>query len=273
MRISPNYCAEKLKNPFFIIGPGRSGTTLLVHSLAKHKDVASYYNEANELWHPNTYPWHTSKYQDFVPPFWVDSKEFTNVSLKHLSPSQAEMIRSMFGAYQWIIGKHCFLNKSAMITFMIPFILEKFPDARFIHIIRDGRAVAFSYAKKQTEKIKSNIEAYDGKGYKLSFNKILMACAKNWKEHIEEVETQKRKLGLEARGIIFELRYEDFCLEPCRVLSQIASFMGIKTNGLQSKDFLNIKNANHKYREQLSKEAIYELTQIMEPSLKEKGYT
>ena len=80
-RPAPGYFARKLRNPVFIIGSGRSGTTLLINTLAVHDDIATYSGEANDLWHPQTYPWRDSKHRDFLPPIWVDPEDFTRLSL------------------------------------------------------------------------------------------------------------------------------------------------------------------------------------------------
>ena len=271
-RLAPGYFARKLRNPVFIIGSGRSGTTLLINTLAVHDDIATYPGEANDLWHPQTYPWRDSKHRDFLPPIWVDPEEFTHLSLKYRTRSQVKTVRSVFGAYQFLMGRKCFLNKSAMITFMIPFILKEFPDARFVHLIRDGRAVALSYAKKGYKKNQANLNLYKRHGLDYPFKEILKACARSWKLHIEEVERQKRELQLEDKGIIYEIRYEEFCANPHNYLYNIAKIMGIDPNGFKERSYSHISSTNYKYKEDQDEDDIREISQIMEHILKEKGY-
>ena len=155
---------------------------------------------------------------------------------------------------------------------MIPFIPDQFPDARFIHIIRDGRAVALSRAKKEHKKITENSNAYKNRGFGVSFEEVLKQCAVSWKEQIEEVASQKEKLELERKGLIHEIQYEEFCMNPHDCLTNIANFMGISPDGFRESGYSHIKSMNHKYQEELTDDDIQKLSKLMEPALKEKGY-
>ena len=115
------------------------------------------------MWHPKAYPLRYSNLEK--PPIWVDPYKFTQMSLEDWTPRDRRSIRAIFGAYQAICRKKYFLNESAMIVFMIPYILELFPEARFIHMYRDGRAVAFSYAKTEYAKMEAEPAPYKKKGY------------------------------------------------------------------------------------------------------------
>ncbi len=46
----------RVQDPFFIIGTGRCGTTLLVKILKTHPGLSAFPGEANELWHPKLEP-------------------------------------------------------------------------------------------------------------------------------------------------------------------------------------------------------------------------
>ena len=193
-------------------------------------------------------------------------------SLMHLRNSEVRRIKSVFGAYQFIMAKKCFLNKSAMIAFMIPFILDEFPNARLIHLIRDGRAVTLSYARRENQKINNSLNTYREHNFDFSLEKALRTCAESWKHHIEEVKRQEKKLKLESRGMILEVRYEDFCRSPRSYLIKIANFMGIDSNGFPRTSYSHISSRNYKYQEELGESDALELCQIMEPTLSQAGY-
>ena len=271
-RTAPRYFATRLKNPFFILGSARSGTSILAHTLASHSDIATYPGEANDIWHPQTYPWRYSKYRADVPPLWVNPEKFTRFSLIHRSNSEVRRIKSVFGAYQFIMAKKCFLNKSAMIAFMIPFILDEFPNARLIHLIRDGRAVTLSYARREHQKLNNSLNINREHNRDFSLEKTLRICAESWRHHIEEVKRQEKKLKLKSRGIILEVRYEDFCRSPRSSLVKIANFMGIDSSGFPGTSYSQIASRNYKYQEEVSESAVLELCQIMEPTLSQTGY-
>ena len=50
-------CGQTGPAPIAIVGTGRCGSTLLVRILESHPEIAAWPGEANELWHPNSYPW------------------------------------------------------------------------------------------------------------------------------------------------------------------------------------------------------------------------
>ena len=270
-RLAPHYLAGKLHDPFFIIGCARSGTTLLVDALRLHPDVAAYPGEANHLWHPQTYPWRTSAHADDLPPLWADPETFTARSLALRSEDHARRVRAHFGAYQLLNGGDRFLNKSAMIAFLIPYIREAFPDSRFIHIVRDGRAVARSYLKKQKRKIDERPAVYERNGLARPFENLLDVFAATWKQHLEEIERQKAD-GLAAAGRYFELTYEDLCADPPAQLRQVMRFMGLAPERLDMARLPAVESTNYKYREELDADLIEKISATMEPMLSEKGY-
>lgn len=271
-KAAPAYFAGKLKNPFFIIGCNRSGTTMLVDTLAAHRDIAAYPDEANELWHPQTFPWLYSKLRDQLPPIGVNPKVYTELSLKYRTPTDARRIQAVFGAYQFVLGRKCFLNKSAMIAFMIPYILDNFPKAKLIHIVRDGRGVALSWAKKELKQVEKNLDVYRRQGFGITFDEFLKTFSESWKLHIYEIEAQKKALDLVERGVLFELRYEDFCSNPQYFINELFSFIGIPAAGFRLERLAHITSMNYKYREDLNERTIEIMTGIMEPALEKWGY-
>lgn len=267
----PFFQKVKPRNPVFILGCARSGTSLLTRNLATHTDIATFSTEANDLWHPRSYPWQYSKLE--TPPFWVEPEKFSEMSLKDLGPKEVEDLNCVFGLFQRLLGKSHFLNKSAMISFFIPFLIDNFPNLRLIHIVRDGRAVSLSYAKMQHARIMNNPEPFQRMGFFYSFDEILFEYSRTWKKHILEVEKQKMKLNLIEKKILYELNYESYCQNPDKHLSEIASFLDINYNKFSR--FLNedIKSKNYKFNEQLSDESMRKITETIEPELLLKGYT
>lgn len=138
---------DTLTNPVFIIGSGRSGTTFFKELLRKHPDIFMYPGEANDLWHPALYPYHESEID--VPPIWLDPVTFTNTSIANWPVGWGEHIKKEF-KNKWLPYKRkVFFHKTVMINFMVPKILELFPNAKFIFMVRNGWSVALSYQKKR----------------------------------------------------------------------------------------------------------------------------
>lgn len=261
---------EWCKNPIFIVGCARSGTTLTADLLGRHRDIA-HFSEANEVWDPKGYPWVRSDLKR--PPNWLDPITFNQMWWQEVSGSAYDqVIPAVFGLFQKLSGKSVFLNKSPMNTFKIPYILKIFPKARFIHIYRDGRAVIFSYMKKEYEKIKSHHEVYRRRGYDFHGEDLLRVMAKSWVDHIEEVEKQKEELELIKKGLIYELAYEDFCIDPGAALEGLYDFLQLDRQRWGINSLPAIGSRNYKFKEQLTTGQVEEVTGIMLGSLKKKGY-
>ena len=66
----------EMKDPIFIIGTGRCGTSLLVRIPQSHKHLITFLREANNLWHPKSYPY-GKKSVETLPILKVEPKEFS----------------------------------------------------------------------------------------------------------------------------------------------------------------------------------------------------
>jgi omega-hydroxy-beta-dihydromenaquinone-9 sulfotransferase len=87
-------------------------------------------------------------------------------------------------------------------------IQAAYPDTRFVHIVRDGRAVAFSIRGKFVRRGQSQMDA-------------LMTAAERWSWVVNAVQTAA------PRERLLELRYEDFCGDVHGTLRRIHEFAGM----------------------------------------------
>jgi hypothetical protein len=86
----------------------------------------------------------------------------------------------------------------------IPLLIELFPDAQVIHIIRDGRDVALSWLRTQFEP------------------RNLYTAARMWKEMV----TKGRRDGAVLSGHCYmELRYETLLAEPEATMREVCEFL------------------------------------------------
>jgi len=252
---------SRVEHPCFIIGTGRCGTTLLVEILKSHPGLAGYPGEANELWHPKLEPFETTSLD--MPPIEVDPKRFCEVSVANWPTKHGETIRDVFTGFQLIYGtSKIVFAKSAMISFMIPTILEIFPDARILHIYRSGPPVLESYFKKNFGKYSQHV--FTEKDYRAY-------CAKYWNACILEIEQRQKDLSLETKGQFLEFSYERLCQSPRVVLDGIAKFLGVPANGFRF-DSSRISSQNYKAADYAKNQEGAELVDLMSPGLKLKGY-
>jgi len=249
------------KQPIFIVGTGRNGSTLLVKILGSHSELISFPGEANQLWHPKLFP--DDKAEIEVPPIEVDPQYFTKVSLDNWPPEHPNKIRHTFSGYYAIWGKgRIFVLKSAMISFMIPKILDVFPDARFIHIYRSGPSVIESYFKK-------NFGKYSH--FSCSEEEYRLICARYWNSCIMEIERVKENMPLQSEQAFFELSYEELCVSPKKLLDQLTRYFDLEDGDFDF-DISQIESRNYKVGDYMADDKWQECLVAMEPALKLKGY-
>ena len=131
MRTSP------IKSPVFILGCGRSGTTILGNLLAQHPSV-TYLHEPRALW--------TSAYPE--TDIWTERAVTRNGKLvfteTDVNPRKTRALRKLFALELQKSRRPILVEKLPINNFRLPFIRGMFPDCRFIHIWRNGLEVARS---------------------------------------------------------------------------------------------------------------------------------
>jgi len=268
--LAPTWAANRVARPCFVVGSGRSGTTMLASMLDMHPEIAVVPTEANHLWHPRSYPWH--QWPDYGgAPYWIDPVAFSRHSAGlHLQPGAVTpSVRAAFGAYQALTGRPVVVNKSVMINFMLQEVSELFPDACFIVCRRDGRSVAYSFAVKELPKITSN-PIYGQRGYPNDFEFVLRHQAKLWNDTNAEISRHFSGPGRNSR--VLEVRYEDLCSAPGEVLKKIAGHLSVSPSGFDSAAVMPESGRNTKAASGLSAEAFQMATEIMRPQLVALNY-
>lgn len=261
--------SNRLSNPVFIIGCARSGKTLLAKLISAHPRMA-YWAEANDIWDPNGYPWNRSTLE--TPPVWADPAAFTARWWRDTEPRRRE-IRAIFGAYEWLNRTSHFLNDSALNTFRIPYLVSIFPEARFIHMVRDGRAVAHTYAVKMHAKIQDSPLPYQSVGLNHSYDELVVQLGVFWKANLEEVAKQDVELRLGSNNSLLELSYEDLCADPISARNLAGTYLGLELTGLADpSENGQLENQNHWWRQSLGDNLIVRLEAAVNPMLSQKGY-
>jgi hypothetical protein len=261
-KYTSGFFSKKLKHPIFIIGSGRSGTSLLGRLLRDLADVNKYPNEANHIWHPYLYPYHKTKSIE-TPPIWINPQRFTQDSLDSWDKNWDEKIRGIFGAHQFFSGKEVFINKTVMINFMLPKVYQIFPEAKFIHIHRNGLSVVSSYQKKELEKFQSHKIYRKYGNYFESPSQLRKQFAIYWNMTISEISKFKSDYGTVENFI--EISYEDLMRKPESTIESLSKFMGVR-NTLKELDIrkeYSIESKNYKSRSLLTQDEIDDLNNIL----------
>jgi len=135
--------------PFFIVSSGRSGTAMLHKALSAKPDVEMHHEYAVQI----TQPLAVKRYLGLID-----------------GAQTATALRETFGAAVHHSAKGHWGDSSNKLSWLIPDLAALFPEARFVHLVRDGRKVASSYFHKlgaETYDDRSNAAMqayYDGRG-------------------------------------------------------------------------------------------------------------
>lgn len=148
-----------MDRPFpFIVARGRSGTTLLRAILDAHPDLAipgeshfavSFGTRRREFERADGFAveaflWDLLRHWGFRR--WELPEEDVRAAFAERPPSTvAEGVRLAFAIYARSRGKLRYGDKTPGFVLHVSLLAELFPEARFVHLIRDGRDVALSY--------------------------------------------------------------------------------------------------------------------------------
>lgn len=268
-RSFPAFFDRRVRNPIFVIGMAKSGKSLVCSLLRLHPDLA-YWREANEIWDPSGYPWVRSARK--TPPLWADPAAYTLRWWRDAQPRRHE-IRATFGAFQWFCRRPYFLNDTPLNTFRIPYLLDMFPDARFVHVIRDGREVVCWRITKLTEKIRSDPAPYQKFGLTAAPDEVLIRLARYWRETMEEVDRQSETLRLRQTGRLLELKYEELCANTSLTLVRTFEFAGLDPSCVvPAVHEHTLKILEPRWRGMLDPRLVKQVRAAMEPMLTQKGY-
>jgi hypothetical protein len=289
---------ESITRPIFVVGSGRSGTTLLFRFLSGHPDLAWVSGLSNKfprwpqlsvfnrlptpksksptlrrifaLIRPNS---EASSVYDYCGISSLFQQKESTLTESDVSDFSRKQLRRIVRTHMKWMGKPRFINKNTANTMRVRYINEIFPDSIFIHIIRDGYAVSNSLnnvnwwpdlqlwwlGKTPREWAEEN----DGNPLEL--------CAMHWKHQVEQILVNKTWLSPHQ---YFECRYEDLVGDPSKLLQEILSFCGLGWMGKFESHLINIPvdNRNYKWQDELDDESKDVIRQAAGDLLSKLGY-
>ena len=215
--------ARRTRNiaPVFVLGCGRSGTTVLYHMLLSAGDFAVYRAESNaiNLLEPRFGDLSVRKNKEKLMDAWLDSKLFARSGLDAIQIREKVVAEcTNGGSFLRIVmeeiartqGVRRWADCTPEHLLHLPRIKETIPDALIIHIIRDGRDVALS-----TDKL----------GYikRAPWDKTpsIMVAGLYWEWMVRRGREAGRRLGNDY----IEVRFEDLITEPRKTLGILGNFI------------------------------------------------
>ncbi|UCE89125.1 MAG: sulfotransferase [Pseudomonadota bacterium] len=114
----------------FVVAAPRSGTTIFGDVLGRHPEVTS--------WHEPYFVW------DYLLPHSGDDRRDATSATE----SVKRFVRKEFEYFQTALGKEVVLEKTPTNAFKIEYMRAIFPEAKWIHLYRDGRDVVSSLKQR-----------------------------------------------------------------------------------------------------------------------------
>lgn len=215
-------------DPFFIVGAPRSGTTLLQYMLRSHPNLSLPTGESHffiPLYRNRARFGDLNRKENVrrvLEAMYAQSAAFLNTDLHGIrfdidrlseafhTEGRNTIPAILSGLYEQNAageGKRRWGEKTPYYVLHMPLILEMFPGARFIHVIRDGRDVLLSLFGRQDDFGVYN--SYYG--------------AKYWEHYVATGQHWGKRLGPER---YLEIRYEDLICDPEPTVHRILDFLG-----------------------------------------------
>ncbi|GIV57792.1 MAG: sulfotransferase [Rhodothermaceae bacterium] len=213
-------------NPFvFVVGCPRSGTTLLQRMLDSHPQLAV----ANDT---HFIPRVLKRERQPDPPLTEALVERTRTYRRFYrlglsdeevraaaagAPTYRAFVGNLYTRFARRHGKPLAGEKTPDYGRHLPLLNTLFPQARFIHILRDGRNVALSTLSWASE------DKGPGK-WTLWRENPVATCALWWRWQMEAARRDGALLGPDR---YLEVRYEALVQDPERVLRSVTAFLGL----------------------------------------------
>jgi hypothetical protein len=212
--------------PVFVLGHSRSGTSLMCRLLRDHLRI----NFGSESQFIVRYHQRLTRYGDLAEErrlrwllddlsrerFFARSRQnFGFVfdidrAMRAIEPrTYAGALRGIFEQFAASQGMVRWGDKTPEYCRNLPLIHSLFPDAQFVHVVRDGRAVAHS-------------------AFKMGFGpKNAYEAALEWARTLADVERFRDTL---PPAQFLQVRYEDLLGDPTTTMANIAAFLGVENH-------------------------------------------
>jgi hypothetical protein len=109
---------------------------------------------------------------------------------------------------------------------MVKALLETFPDARFVHVVRDGRDAAISMEKHLG--FRAALRPFLPEQFELDALRAYRVPLPLFAEFywVRLIENGLKVISALPDGRVLTLRYEDFFIDPKRQLDTLTAFLG-----------------------------------------------
>jgi len=279
------------RQPIFLIGAGRSGTKFLRTCLSESSEFDSIPYDVNYVW----------RYRN-------EAFSHDEFSVNEINDEVRKYIRTILPS---LTSTHkatanFFLEKSVPNTLRVEFINELFPEAKFIHLIRDGRAVIESSVRQWKEPVGKaylfkKLKYFPWRNYRYAFwfiGNILKSkmtnepamwgprykgirddalaltveevCAKQWAASVDRAYASLGKIEPDR---VYTVRFEDLMNDSTKIID-LCRFIGVN----EKMDILHyfeenvVRGNDQKSLQNLSPQIKTAIDKYALPTLQKLGY-
>ncbi|WP_205422746.1 sulfotransferase family protein [Seongchinamella sediminis] len=233
-------------SPVFILGTGRSGTTILGIVLSMNKDVG-FLNEPKAIWAA------LRDDEDLIGSYHRDAARY-RLGAVDVSPELKSAAHRIYGSYLRFSMTRRIVDKYPELIFRVPFVRKIFPDAKFIFLSRNGWDTCCSIDDWST-RLGTQVDdqnhdwwGVNRRKWNLLVNQIIPEHA-DLSPHVgmlRDLKDQKLMAATEwivtmREGMrllesypddVMHVHYESLCDRPATVCKQIAEFAGLTNDAV-----------------------------------------
>ena len=279
-----NYDNDKLScEPFFILGSGRNGSTLLASTLSQYQNI---YIPPEQFALPyaimkfhlfNFYSW-----KRLTKIIWNDYRKEENTTNWTFYQENLKESKSLKGIIDKVYSSSTnkkfkiWGDKTPQNTYFIKHIFPVYPNAKYVFIVRDGRDVVNSLVKMMNT---------NNKYQSYSEHQLFQRATELWNKSINVYDWLKKK-----GANLLLVKYEDFTSNPDKTINEIASFLNVELGNLQETEkgkSMGVQNMSHhqnlskpistssigKWKKELSQEQISSIQSSIEENLNRFNYS
>jgi hypothetical protein len=227
-RIANETTDDHGRDPYlFIVGCARSGTTLVRRIVDAHPQIAittemhwishyvNYFKNQNRLVTPELVTELTG-HKRFAQ-FEIPREEFEGLLGCAEAIPYPTFLRRLFDLYGKINNKPLVGNKTPAYVRSMPTFHALWPEAKFVHIIRDGRDVCLSVLNwKKAERTAGRYASWE--------EDPVTTTALWWERKVHKAREDGAALG---PALYHETLYEDLVEDPERECKKLCEFLGV----------------------------------------------
>ncbi len=292
----PRLPTDTIERPIFIIGCARGGTTLLFETLRESETLWSWWYEGIAFWntHPALTPGSRLRTSDRLDEHDADPAFADQIREWMLLAGRDRQNRSYLAAGPRPgAGPYRFLEKTPASALRVAFLNALFPDALFVHLVRDGRANVSSLIEQlqhfditphwdQPAVRWRSFSQLPGwllwPGWREDLDRPIEEIAARW--YIASTQTALDDLAhVNDPARVYSLSYEEFIADPAKSVGEICAFAGLPFDAaLRARSVGRLPHAASVSRPSADKwrrlypDQIERVTPLLAPLLRRLGY-